>query len=472
MSTGSPQPSASLRFGTLNWRTILFAYATIVIGGSLAYYASDQKNAALRSDLQTTRTSVQSLSQTVQAGNPALTAEVSAVRQESQVLVQRLEGLERSLGNYDGKFQQLEDRSSEVESARAVQRAKVAGLAAQVETAREHLNSLKTLQADWQAKEASLLSGDSGRRVAASPAHLALVVGILERERPSGPQVLEWELALEALAAPIEQSIRDEKSLIVISQDHVQMLTDLGQQLTKAVAEVEQQQLLLTAVLRESATIQPGEATLEVVLNGRREQLEQDRAARLEQALADARTSAEAEQIARLTKAEREVVEAETRRQEAAARERKNQIDAMARKEQEQIAEETRVKTIQQQAVIDGLTAEAAAVEKAIREAQLEREFDKALPEIQTFLSGFTSSSRKYREDGTEGPVPLSYIRSQGALVQSAEGRQQLMFIVTYSDRPVGLLANNQTGLGYAGDAQKLLIKYGELMVKRGLLAP
>lgn len=472
MSTGSPSPSASRRFGTPSWRTIFFTYATILIGGSLVFYVNGQKNAALRSDLQSTQTSVQSLSQTVQAGNPALSAEVSAVRQESQILVQRLEGLERSLGNYDGKFQRLEDRSSEVESAQAVDRAKVAVLAGQVEAARQSLKTLKTLQVDWQAKEVSLLSGDSGRRVAASPAHLALVAGILEQERPSGPQVLEWELALGALAAPIDQSARDEKTLIVISPDHVQMLTDLSQQLTKAVAEVEQQQLLLTAVLRETAAVHPGETTLELVLTERKEQLEKDRAARVEQALADARASAEADQVARLSKAEREVVEAETRRQELVARERKNQIDALARKEQAQITEETRVKAIQKQAAIDGLAAEAAAVEKAIHEAQLEREFDKALPEIQKLLSVFMSSSGKYTEDGTPGPVPLSYIRAQGALEPSANGRQQLIFLVTYSDRPVGVLANNQNALGYFAEAQKMLIKYGDLMVKRGLLAP
>lgn len=471
MSTGSTTPTFRSRFGTPNWRTTIIVYAFLIIGASVVLYWNDLKNTALREDVKDAKSTVDDLKKAVNAGNPALVAELTKLREESQAQVQRLKDLEQALGSYDGKFQRLDEKSSEAESVRAVERAKVAVLAAQVAATREQLQKLKAMQTEWQAKEGSLLKGDPGRRIAASPSHLALVVGLLEQERPTAQKVLEWELSLQALATPIEQSARDDKSLITISKDHAQMLTDLSQQLSRSVAEFDQQQLLLAAVLRETASTAPGSSTLEAMLRERSETLQKERTERLDTAIAEARASAEKSQTERLTKVEREAIEAETRRKESAALDRKSQADTLAEKEKEQIAQETKVKLAQQQATINGLKEEATRVERAIAEAQLEREMERAMPEIRGLLSGFISKGRKFREDGLEGPVPLSYLKSQGALNPKDFDRRKLGFIANVGDRPPGGL-KDPVNLEQAVAAQNLLIKFGDLMVKKGMLAP
>jgi len=45
----------------------------------------------------------------------------------------------------------------------------------------------------------------------------------------------------------------------------------------------------------------------------------------------------------------------------------------------------------------------------------LEREFERDLPEIKSYLMAFTTPGFKHRETG-KGPMSLAYIRGKGAL--------------------------------------------------------
>ncbi len=80
-----------------------------------------------------------------------------------------------------------------------------------------------------------------------------------------------------------------------------------------------------------------------------------------------------------------------------------------------------------------------------------------------------------------EGPVSLARLRSTGALEPTAEGREILYWITSankMNDRDLGGFPDQ--GLGAAAkrrnlatvkQAQDLLIKYGDLMEKDGILA-
>ena len=88
---------------------------------------------------------------------------------------------------------------------------------------------------------------------------------------------------------------------------------------------------------------------------------------------------------------------------------------------------------------------------------------------------GFT-----YRLDDTKGPVSLSVIKSRGGLEPTRQGLQNLFFVARgNSDRPPGGMPEgvggqiaSATNIAPIERAQQLLIKYGDLMVKREMLAP
>ena len=239
MSTADPNPISVQNYFGPTLKYFLLVWLVMVAGGAALLYWTDRQTSVLKDDLNSVKQSSESLRETVAQGHPALMTEVTQLRQQLQAATQRLSGLESTLGNYNGQFEQLADRSSEAQSRQAVQRAKVAVVAAQVKSARDRLQQLKSLLSAWQAQEASLVTGDLGRRIVASPAHFALAMGIAEEERPTSDKLLEWELELDALATPVEQSNRDKDSTFVLTAEHSTQLTNLGQQLTRAVAQLE-----------------------------------------------------------------------------------------------------------------------------------------------------------------------------------------------------------------------------------------
>jgi hypothetical protein len=251
------------------------------------------------------------------------------------------------------------------------------------------------------------------------------------------------------------------------------MLTDLSQQVAKSFEEMELRQSLLESSIQETSTNPPGTSTLENAMRSRRTLQQKERGERLLKAIAEARKSAEAEQVEILVKAEKDAVEGETLSKKSVAAERKLQAERIAAKEKEQIAEETRLKLSSQQAKINGLRNEVTRANVAIQESKLERELEQAMPQVRALLSGFISKGTKFREEGTEGPVSLSYIRSQGALDFKEDSLQYLRIIANGGDRPKGGLAfGGLTANENSFEARKLLIKFGDLMVKKGMLAP
>jgi len=434
--------------------------AVALVAGALYYFTSRQSD-EFRKGMSATQSTLSDLDQRLRAGDSSAIAEIEAMRR-------RVQDFDRALTAQREQFQQLTDRADVARSRKAVDRAKVAVLQADVTTMRNRLQKLKQLYAQWAAQKGTLLTGDPGRRIVASPTHFSLLTGLLDGEQLSDVDLHKWELQLESLAAPVQAS---EQTEIAISDEHVQQLSDLGKALTVAVAKLDQQLLLLEAILQETANIKPTEVTLERALRERQTQVELQSAERLAKAREDARLAAEKAQAERLAQLEQDIVVAKSKAEAEALEARKAQAAQLGRAELDRIAEETKVKEAQKRAEIAGLKATVKEVDAAIKAAALERDFERDLPEIKGLLSAFLSDGFKYRADNAKGPASLSHIASQKGLELNANGSYAMAFLANSSDRPAGGL-KNPAGPDRIRRAQDLLIKYGDLMVRKKMLEP
>ena len=469
MSTGAPtspsedSPTSDRPSGLLPPTTgmMLLTWGIVCLAGYTLYQITSRQSADIRQGLSVTQMTLSDLDQRLRAGDNTAITEIETMRK-------RVEEFDRTLNTQREQFRQLADRADEAKSRQAVDRAKVAVLQADVTGMRSQLQKLKSLHAQWTAQKGTLLTGDPGRKIVASPSHFALLAGILDGDQLSDADLQKWEVQLESLAGPLQAS---QLSDVVVTAEHVTLLNELGSALTTAVAKLDQQSYLLEAILHETRNAKPTEVTLEQALRERQTQAELQRARSLVQAREDARLAAEKAHAERLAQLEREVVAAEGRVQEEALEAKKAQAAQLGRLEQERIAEETKVKEAQKRAEIAGLKAKTNQVNADINAAALEREFERDLPEIRSLLSAFLSGGFKYRNDNAKGPASLSHIASQKGLELTANGSYAMAFLANSSDRPAGGLKNppNQERIRRAQD---LLIKYGDLMVQKKMLEP
>jgi len=469
MSTGAPtspsgdSPASDRPPGLLppTTRMMLLTWGIVCLAGYTLYQVTSRQSADIRQGLSATQVTLSDLDQRLGAGDNSATTEIETMRQ-------RVEEFDRTLSTQREQFRQLADRADEAKSRQAVDRAKVAVLQADVTGMRSRLQKLKGLHAQWTAQTGTLLTGDLGRKIVASPPHFALLTGILDGEQLTDADLQKWEVQLESLAGPVQAS---QQSDVAVTAEHVTLLKELGSTLTTAAAKLDQQSLLLEAILRETANVTPTEVTLDRALRERQTQTELQRAKSLAQAREAARLAAEKAQAERLAQLEREVVAAEGKVQEEALEAKKAQAAQLGRLEREKIAEETKVKEAEKRAEIAGLRAKTNQVDAEIKAAALEREFERDLPEIKSLLSAFLTGGFKYRNDNAKGPASLSHIASQKGLELNANGSYAMAFLANSSDRPAGGL-KNPASQERIRRAQDLLIKYGDLMVQKKMLEP
>ena len=458
MSGDSPVPMRSRLIITPAVRVMFLIWIVVLIGAYVLYSMYDAKTNAIREDVTKTQKGLVGLQSQVDAGRP------EQASQETESLAQRISRLETALGNDSG----IVERTSISKSERAVQKVKAASLAADAATASRHLDKLKKLQSDWAALEAALLQSDSGKRIAGSPKQLQLVFDIWQRARPSAEQMVQWERQLTALTEVIDDNAAD-ADVISITDEHAKLLSDLGQELATQAAEFEQQKLLLESIQRETSALKPGNVTLVEAIEQHQGQQEKAEAARLTEVRDTARAQAEKELTERITKAERELSEAKVKAEE-------QRIEF----EKQQLAEETRLREQKHKADLAGLKEESKRVEEALSEAQLDRAMQRDMNEIKGLLAAFVSPGFRHRNDDKKGPASYSVIKARKALEDTQTGMTALLWLACAdNDRPhdalpyyIGGNVNwNETNAKPIERAQELLNKYGELMVKKGLLA-
>ncbi|GEM_PF-1441076 len=464
MSTDSPSTLRPRFLITPTVKIAFLAWALLFIGAFVLYEINSTHTAALRDDMNTTRKSLDDLRADRESGNPELQAELNQAREESRSLSDRINQLESSLGQESIVSPEQSLTASEL----AVQKANAAKHHALANAAVRDLGKLKTLQMEWAALEAKLMNGQEGARLAGSAKHLQRVTDVLHQERPTAEQIVEWESRLTPLTEPFTLAAA-ESTPVAITEEHEGLLSDLGKELKTATSEFERQKLLLESIQRETSSLKPSGLTLAAAIEQHREEQELAEAERLAHVRQTAKNEAEKAGAARIAKAEQDLAEAKIQRTE-------QKIAA----EKEQVAEEARVADMQRKATLAGLNEEATRVADELRWTQLEREMRRDMNEINGLLMAYTAPGFTYRPDDTKGPVSYSLIKSSGGLEPTRKGLGNLFFIAAgNSDRERGGLPEgvgghiaSETPVAPIERAQELLIKYGELMVRKGMLAP
>ena len=451
MSSNSPSPLRPFLGVSPTIRIMVMAWFVVIVGGYALWSINNDSKAEPR-DVNEPRKGIGELSTDTETGSPAVQTEPNHNRQQS------------SPNTVDA----TSDHGSVTQSEQALLKANMAKHTALANAALRDLGKLKKLQAEWAALEATLMDGQAGNRIAGSAKHFPLVVDIWQSERPTAEQIVDWEGELNPLTEPISKAASDSRT-ISITEEHAKRLSDLGKELKTQAAEFERQKLLLESIQREASALPSGTTTLATALRQHRSQLERAKAERLAEAGATARAAAEKEQAEKIAKAEQELADDKA----------KQELQRIASEKQLQ-AEEARVAELQRKAKMEGLKEDAKRTQDAAQEALLASQMQRDMNEIKGLLAAFVSPGFKHRNDDKKGPASLSVIKARKALEDTQTGMTALLWLACAdNDRPhdalpyyIGGNVNwNETNAKPIERAQELLNKYGDLMVKKGLLA-
>lgn len=343
----------------------------------------------------------------------------------------------------------------------AVILARVTGLLADADEVTQSLDALAKEQKAWSAKRTTLLSDDAGRRIAASETQVALVAPAMSRELPSDKQIIGWTNQLALLTEPLSDARRERPADFTLDGSIESAINDLGQKAKKALDQLRRDRVLVEAILAETKSQAPTAESLQATLESRlvaeakqqAEEVEQGRKQLLAEKAKQLK-ALEAEKIA----AAASVKEQELAAQTAELNDRSRKLEAANKAEEERRKEE------------------AAKV-------QLEKEFQRDLPDIKKYLSAFITPGIAHRDGlkGIRGPVSLSFLEREGVFQENRAGMQKMIFLAhSRNDRNPGAIPNALSGdIDWFNvpkeplmKAQGFLIKYGKLLVEKEMLDP
>ena len=432
-----------------------------------------QTTSQMKSQIAQTQHTMNTFEESFRNGDFSKVGDVQTVQKE-------LDQVKKTMQDQMEQFRLVMERADEARSRRAVERAKLAVLKGQVSVVKQKLSSLKSELASWTARYGSLMSGDQGRRIVGSETHLRLLRGILAQERPNDTQVTEWQLILDQLAPLIEAGDKDPDALIIITPEHKEMIANAETWVNKSLAEFEQQNLLVNAILKETASIQIAKSTLGDLLKSEDERKNRELTMKLEGVLNEVEEEAKADRIRRVSEHRKDVLEAETLALEKEERAKKAKVELMAKLNADKAIEETKVAEAEARAAMVRSREKATEIDAASARKTLEAEFQRDKKLIEQYLVTFTSEGYSMRQGKEKGPASLAFLIREGALKSGRPGLEAIMLLVVKdNERPKGPIplyiggdfAWSMVDKKPAEKAYELLNKYGTLMVEKGLLS-
>ncbi|HRA88013.1 MAG TPA: hypothetical protein PK992_08085, partial [Planctomycetaceae bacterium] len=346
-----------------------------MVGAFVLHSINSSQTESLHNDVKKTWDNLHAIRSDYDSSKPEIMTKLNQLRAESSVLTERINELESALGQANTKKVERDVTKSEL----AVQRANAAKHESMANAVVRDLGKLKSLQVEWTALESALQHESAGSRIAGSAKHLERFVEILHQVRPTAEQIVEWESQLNPLMEPFTQAA-PESPPVVITEEHAQLLSDLGKELSTQVAEFQRQKLLLESIQRETSALEPINLKLADAIEQHgveRERAETDRLAHVRET---ARAEAEKAADDRIAKAEQELTN-----------ERVEQKEQEIAREKERVAAEGRLNALKQKATAADLAEKATREADGLRWAQLEREMQRDMNEIKGLLMAYTS---------------------------------------------------------------------------------
>ena len=386
------------------------------------------------------------------------------------VTMQRDESKAAELSKIEAREAERDAAAQSLANEIAISKALAEAALLDVTAANEAITELAEAKRSWEKVISDLLESDQGRAIGANPETTNQVVAIIDvAEDASSTSAERLTKKLESLGKPIRLAAEN-------PTPGFQINSALAEQIESIAVDANQRTETLDNSLNELASLvaiagdSPAEEapTLAAVLTDRKAaeregkiQAEQKRLAALQAAL-DAKALREKEKNAK------EIAEAKmlTDRFDAEAEKQRLKVEG------DRVAAEK--KRLAEQAKRDAA------------KAKLNAEFDKALPEIKQYLSGYTKSGHALR--GTNGgiePGPVSYDKlvSMGATEPTDKGLKAVItsmnpninnrstFNWHLNSRMTHQIWWNSTDMSVPRKVHSLLVKYGAIMVERGMLA-
>lgn len=458
----------------ISWSTFLQVIIACVI---IAYFAFSwnltQTTSQMKSQLAQTQNTMNTFEESFRRGDFSKVGDVQSVQKE-------LDQVKQTMQEQMEQFRLVMERADEARSRRAVERAKLAVLKGQVSVVKQKLANLKSELASWTARYGSLMSGDQGRRIVGSETHLRLLRGILAQERPNDKQVTEWQLIVDQLAPLIEAGNKDPDAVIIISPEHKEMIANAETWVNKSLAEFEQQNLLVDAILKETASMPVAKSTLGGLLRSEDERKNRELTMQLEGILNGVDEEAKADRIRRVSQLRKEVLEAETHALEKEERAKIAKAELTTKLNAEKAVEEAKVAEAEARAEMERSKEKAAEIDAASARKKLEVEFQRDKKLIELYLIAFTAEGYSLRQDKSKGPASLAVLIREGVFKTGKPGLEAIMQAAHREEsRPKGPIPSFYGGeIGWrttdpkpSEKAQELLKKYGTLMVEKGMLA-
>lgn len=362
-----------------------------------------------------------------------------------------------------------------------VRLARISSVRREGEEIRENLVALKTEHAAWEIQLASLMSDDRGRQVAANPVQLQLVDTILNQNTLTKTRISGWEEELDLRMRTIRSAAIDADATITIPSQFLEELDAFGETIRKSLQELRQQQASLGAILAgvKSTSPESGQVSLKEALARYREQRAKDVLV------------FRAQQSEKIREEYKEKLAQEIQKTESKVGEAKLVAEQEKRKQQLQEIDTSKEIEIQKSKdrEVDAKRAETKRQEELAakrKREDLEKEFAADLPKIKLRLIPFLQDGFNQppfgmgKNDGKKGPVSYSKLQAAGCLIEGGEGLNHLtdLALSPWNDRPNGGFRRGYGGrltaenTPYVVTAQQYLIKYGPLMVEKGMLAP
>ena len=381
--------------------------------------------------------------------------------QSLQEMLTRLRNLESNIASRAEAIDSLNVKASELEGERARNRVRLIeayDVGRGIET---DLNGLEELVTQWNGTLTTLTTSETGRKLATRSDLVEQYAALAGLKVATFDDLDRWRKQFEALFRRIRLAHDDAKIQAVVTEEDIEALTSLKSDIATAHEHLRRQQRALRLIEATAEDLDPGQQSLADAVNER--QAEQDAAYR--------------RQVVETTAAA--IQEVNDQYAEKIAAEQRHQHELL--KQQELEAEQ--LQTQQRAEELEKIKGKRKLLEDEIAQQKLEAEYQRDLRTIESLLAPFLDNditqpvgNNPIAKGGLARPTSLSALRGTGALDEDndglnflfhvgghpANGREKGSFPTFISLRPLGEGGEREK----VRQAQQLLIKYGDLLVR------
>lgn len=481
--TADSQPDGkppATRTKLLNEKTALIRFAMVAVMVVVCWWFEGQLTSQNRATIEINERTRQ-IDAKIDSTDHASREAVGAVNATLSTMQERLGSIADELEVAREQMSFVKQQVTDRKTRQAVTESNALNVRTRAQQISRKLTGCSDTREAWEHAIKQLKIREVHSSEAFSRDELDLLHHLFSVEHVDSDQITGWLERLATLQTPVDEVLNEGNDSVQISDEHVQALDRLGQEIeTRRTSLQRDLDSLKTLLHRFTAPTPGGTARLEQVVTRHRMQTALAASSRIIAQIHTGNQQADNALAAEIRKTKKVLsdvaVSGEQLLRDAQAEADRQQQQIQARRIREQ-TEQTRLD--------DERDRQASRTLAEKQEHQ--REYAAALPEIRRLLVPFLAAGNR-QLNGTDwvqsdGKTPLSHagIRASGALENNRAGYQAFLWLAggPHNDRPNGVFpgyiggdVSNFPCLGSIRRGQVLLSEYGERLVADGLLSP